>query len=84
MAREMRHEGIGEKAHTTFSRGAGAARGARMSRTGISQVVFLPQLVPTLFLVAYGLLIIWSASLTIPEASFPRQLVGVVLGLAAP
>lgn len=83
MAREMRHEGIGEKAHTTFSRGAGAARGARMSRTGISQVVFLPQLVPTLFLVAYGLLIIWSASLTIPEASFPRQLVGVVLGLAA-
>ena len=81
MAGETRHEGIGEKAHRTFSRGAGSARGARMSHTGLSQIVFLPQLVPTLLLVSYGLLVIWSASLTIAEASFSRQLLGVVLGI---
>ena len=74
-------EGIGEKAHTTFSRGAGSAKGARMSSVGISQVVFLPQIAPTLLLIAFGTLIIWSASLTIPEASFVRHLVGIVLGL---
>ncbi len=74
-------EGIGEKAHTTFSRGTGSAKGARMSNVGISQVVFLPQIAPTMLLIAFGTLIIWSASLTIPEASFVRHLVGIVLGL---
>lgn len=74
-------EGIGEKAHTTFSRGAGSAKGARMTNVGISQVVFLPQIAPTLLLIAFGTLIIWSASLTIPEASFVRHLVGIFLGL---
>ena len=83
LSRDKRPEGIGDKAHTTFSRGAGSARGARLSRLGLSQIVFLPQLVPTLMLVAYGAIIIWSASLTIPEASFPRQMVGIALGLLA-
>lgn len=78
-----KREGIGEKAHTTFSRGSGSARGARMSSLGISQVLFLPQLVPVILLVCYGALIIWSASLTIPEASFPRQILGIVLGAIA-
>ena len=82
-SRDKGMEGIGEKAHTTFSRGSGSARGARMSSTSVSQVIFLPQLVPTLLLVAFGVVIIWSASLTIPEASFTRQLVGVALGLIA-
>lgn len=76
-------EGIGDKAHTTFSRGSGSAKGPRMSTAGISQILFLPQLVPALLLVAYGALIIWSASLTIAEASFPRQMVGIALGLIA-
>ena len=82
-SRDSTPDGIGDKAHTTFSRGSGSARGARMSRMGISQVVFLPQLVPTLMLVAFGAVIIWSASLTIPEASFMRQMLGIVLGLIA-
>ncbi len=79
--REVMPEAIGEKAHTTFSRGSGSAKGARMSNQGISQVLYLPQLVPTLLLVAFGALVIWSASLTIPEASFPRHLFGIALGL---
>lgn len=82
-SRDAGPEGIGEKAHTTFSRGAGSARGPRMSTAGISQILYLPQLAPALLLVAYGALIIWSASLTIAEASFVRHLVGIVLGLMA-
>ena len=82
-SRDTSQEGIGEKAHTTFSRGSGSAKGARMSSTGISQILFIPQLLPTLLLIGFGSLIIWSASLTIPEASFPRQLLGIALGLIA-
>ncbi len=81
LSRGSTSEGIGEKAHTTFSRGAGSAKGARMTNVGISQVVFLPQIAPTLLLIVFGTLIIWSASLTIPEASFVRHLVGIFLGL---
>lgn len=82
-SRETVQEGIGEKAHTTFSRGSGSARGPRMSSTGVGQVLYLQQLLPTLMLIGFGALIIWSASLTIPEASFPRQMLGIVLGLVA-
>ncbi len=74
-------QGIGEKAHTTFSRGAGSARGARMSSTGISQVLYMPQLLFTLALIVFGAVVIWSASLTIPEASFPRHIFGIILGM---
>ncbi|MBQ6411359.1 MAG: FtsW/RodA/SpoVE family cell cycle protein, partial [Atopobiaceae bacterium] len=45
--------------------------------------LYLPALVSTLLLVAYGLLVVWSASLTIENASFPRQALGAVLGLIA-
>ena len=76
-------DAIGDKAHTTFSRGSGSAKGARMTSLGMSQVLFLPQLVPTVLLIAFGTLIIWSASLTIPEASFLRHVFGIVLGLVA-
>ena len=74
-------QGIGEKAHTTFSRGAGSARGARMSSTGISQVLYMPQLLFTIALIVFGAVVIWSASLTIPEASFPRHIFGIILGM---
>ena len=73
-------DAIGDKAHTTFSRGSGSARGARMTSLGVSQVVFVPQLIPAILLIAFGTLVIWSASLTIPEASFPRHLFGIALG----
>lgn len=38
-------------------------------------------LISTLALVAYGLLVVYSASLSIPEASAPRQALGVAIGL---
>ncbi len=43
--------------------------------------IYLPNAIATLLLCLYGLIVVWSASLMIPEASWPRQLVGVVIGL---
>ncbi|AEB06970.1 cell elongation-specific peptidoglycan biosynthesis regulator RodA [Coriobacterium glomerans PW2] len=40
-------------------------------------------LVSSLALISYGALVIWTASLSIPEASFPRQLLGIGIGLIA-
>lgn len=51
-------------------------------RGGISQQVNVTVLVATAALIAYGSLIIWTASLSIAEASFPRHLLGIGLGLA--
>lgn len=45
--------------------------------------LYLGGFVPVLLLVIYGVLVIWSASLAIPEASFSRHLLGVALGLGA-
>ena len=50
------------------------------SRNSFSQRVNVPVLVATLGLVIYGILVIWTASLSISNASFPRHLVGVGLG----
>lgn len=49
-------------------------------REGIGSSVYFPALIPALLLVIVGVVVVWSASLTIPEASLPRQLVGVALG----
>ena len=49
-------------------------------RGGFRQKVNVPVLVAWLCLLAYGSLVIWTASLTIAEASFTRQLVGIGLG----
>lgn len=49
-------------------------------RGGFRQKVNVPVLVAWLCLLAYGSLVIWAASLTIAEASFTRQLVGIGLG----
>ncbi|SEH58126.1 MULTISPECIES: FtsW/RodA/SpoVE family cell cycle protein [Atopobiaceae] len=43
---------------------------------------FLPQLIPALLLVVYGSVVIYTASLTIADASFVRHLVGVAMGAA--
>lgn len=53
----------------------------RRKTTRLSQRFYLPQLVPALLLIAFGVVIIWSASLNIADANFPRHVVGVVLGL---
>lgn len=65
-------------------RSAGEATPSR-SRRGLplSQRFYMPQLIPSLLLIAYGTLVIWSASLNIVAASFPRHLMGVGLGLVA-
>ena len=66
------------------SRSAGEATPSR-SRRGmpLNQRFYMPQLIPSLLLIAYGTLVIWSASLNIVAASFPRHLMGVGLGLVA-
>ena len=43
--------------------------------------VYIPVAVAALLLVVYGCFIIWTASLSIEEASFPRQLLGVAIGM---
>ena len=52
------------------------------ARGSLAQRVSIPVLAAALLLIAYGALVIWSASLTIPEASFPRHLLGIGIGLA--
>lgn len=64
--------------HFAASRGAHAG-----GRVPLKQRFYLPQLIPALLLVAYGTLVIWSASLSIVDANFPRHLMGVGLGLAS-
>jgi rod shape determining protein RodA len=52
-----------------------------MRRGGrLRQDLYLPVLVPALLLVLVGLVTVWSASLSIADASLPRQLLGVALG----
>ncbi len=50
-------------------------------KKGYSNSLYLPVLIPALMLIAYGLVVIWSASLSIERASITRQALGVVLGL---
>ena len=59
------------------NRRTSAARGA------FRQSINIPVLLAVLALLAYGAVVIWTASLTIPEASFPRHLLGIGLGLFA-
>lgn len=68
-----------------------ARLGVNLSRMGSSKLqhkgflskVYLMEVIPNLVLVVFGTVVIWSASLTIPDASFPRHLLGIALGLAA-
>ena len=50
-------------------------------KSGPLDGLFLSQLIPALLLVLVGTITIWTASLTIADANFPRHLVGVALGL---
>jgi rod shape determining protein RodA len=56
---------------------------SKFQRKGLLSKLYVLELVPNLLLVLLGTIVIWSASLTIPDASFPRHLVGIVLGLVA-
>ena len=69
---------------STMLGGSGESRGAgRLKRSRLRRDLYLPVLIPTLLLVAYGLVVIWSISPYIEEASFVRQAFGVCLGLVA-
>lgn len=57
--------------------------GAHSQRSGPLSKVYLVQLIPAILLIVYGSVVVWSASLTIANASILRHLVGVALGLAA-
>lgn len=67
--------------------GAPQSLGTRRPRGVLGNVIsFLrgfdaPVLLVTFALVAYGLLVVYSASLSLPDASLPRQAAGAVLGL---
>lgn len=78
--------GFGSVVSSLFGGDAGKRPGsahARMPRRrGILGELYLPALVPAVLLVCYGLVIVWSASLTNANASFLRQAVGAVIGLA--
>ena len=83
----VRDPGFSEVVSTLFGGSAGKRPGgakARMPRgRGVLSELYLPVLLPAVLLVAYGLLVVWSASLTIADASLPRQLLGVAIGLVA-
>ena len=77
----------------SIMRGVGGAIGQAMSKNLRSPRAsasarsrsnfYRPQLLSALALVGFGALVIWTASLSIPEASFFRQCLGIALGLVA-
>ena len=54
--------------------------GMRVQRSDALSGFYLSELIPNLILVAYGALVIWSASLTISEASFLSHMLGIAMG----
>jgi rod shape determining protein RodA len=61
----------------------GSTHGHGRVRSGRGVMFFLPQLIPAIGLIVYGAVVIWSASLTISDASFPRHIFGIALGMVA-
>ena len=82
MANMARRQGLLNSASNHLNRGS-----SRRATTGSGRLgktlggLYLSQLIPALVLVVYGVVVILSASLTIPEANFPRHLVGIAMGL---
>ena len=58
-----------------------ASQVQRRPKSSLGQSFYLPQLIPALLLIVYGAVVIWSASLNIYDANFPRHIIGIVLGL---
>lgn len=87
MAEKALHEGgegsLGERLSGSIGSRMHGRGTRRVQRHGATSDLYLPELVPNLLLVAFGALVIWSASLTISDASFPRHMVGIALGLVA-
>lgn len=82
MANMARRQGLLNSASSHLNKGSSRASSSRSGRLGKSLGgLYLSQLIPALLLVVYGVVVIWSASLTIPEANFPRHLLGIAMGL---
>ena len=63
------------------ARRAAAAHASRLA--GPLSGLYLSQLIPALLLVVIGVITIWSASISIPEANFVSHLAGIAIGLVA-
>ena len=59
----------------------GAAHARMPGRGGILHELYWPALIPAILLIAYGLVVVWSASLTNSDANIVKQSAGVALGL---
>ena len=82
MADMARRQGLLNSASNHLNRGSSRRASTGSGRLGKTLGgLYLSQLIPALLLVVYGVVVIWSASLTIPEANFPRHLVGIAMGL---
>ena len=82
MANTARRQGLLNSASSHLNKGSSRASSSRSGRLGKTLGgLYLSQLIPALLLVVYGVVVIWSASLTIPEANFPRHLLGIAMGL---
>lgn len=57
--------------------------GRALQRKGPLESIYLAELIPNLLIVVIGSVVMWSASLTIADASFPRHLAGIVIGFAS-
>ena len=77
--------GFGAVVSSLFGGDAGKRPGSAHARVpgrgGFLRELYWPALLPAILLVAYGLLVVWSASLTHANASLPKQSIGAVLGL---
>ena len=74
--------GVFESILSRLSMGMQGMGSSRFQRKGALGKLYLAEIVPNLLLVLFGAVVIWSASLTITQASFPRHVVGILLGLA--
>ena len=85
MALDMTGPGTGGGALSSLAqRATGRGGAARVSRKrGPLADLYLSQLIPALLVLLIGGVTSWSASLTIPEASFTSHLAGVAIGCAA-
>ena len=63
--------------------GGGGAHSRVGRRRGPLDDIYFSQLIPSLLIVILGIITIWSASLSIPEANFVSHLAGVAIGLVA-
>ena len=82
MANMARRQGLLNSASNHLNRGSSKRASTGSGRLGKTLGgLYLSQLIPALLLVVYGVVVVWSASLTIAEANFPRHLVGIAMGL---